>query len=415
MKIVILGYRVAGLDGVSLETEHWRTILEDMGHHVTLVAGELDRAGILVPELSFRWPHVAKIHDRIAYGSDSYEDIKEEIGELSILIEKQLRKVVFSEGKSCDVLIVPNVFSLPMHFPLSRALSDIIQEYQIPTLARHHDFWWERYRYLNSSMFSFFEKWFPPKLPTLYHTVINSISQYELKKREGIESTVISDSFNFQSDLNKIDSYSANFRTDFGVGKDDIIFLQATRVVPRKRIEIAIDFVKKLGDKRVVFIAAGHEGDEAGDYLKLLKLKAKEAQIRALFIGDRVSSARKVIEGQRHYTLWDCFANADFSTYPTQIEGFGNQFVESVYFKKPIILTPYHVFKSDIAPLGFDVITLPDKVTKEAVEKVRELIKNPKKKKRVVENNFKIGKENFSYEATAKKIRKVFRKMGLES
>lgn len=55
MKIGLLSFRIAGTDGVSLEIEHWRKILLKMGHEVVLIAGELDRKGILIPEVHFRY------------------------------------------------------------------------------------------------------------------------------------------------------------------------------------------------------------------------------------------------------------------------------------------------------------------------------------------------------------------------
>src|SRR3990172_412262 len=190
MNIIILGYRVSGLDGVSLETVHWKEILTRMGHKVTLVAGELDREGVLIPELHFKWPKVAGIHDRVVYGHESYEKVEKAIFEVAGNIEGKLRKLLRND-KQCDLLIVPNVFSIPMHFPLAVALKRVIEEFSINTIARHHDFWWERERYNKSQLFGFFEKWFPPKISSVKHTVINSLAQKSLKEKTGLESAII--------------------------------------------------------------------------------------------------------------------------------------------------------------------------------------------------------------------------------
>jgi glycosyltransferase involved in cell wall biosynthesis len=414
MKIIILGYRVSGLDGVSLETVHWKNILTRMGHKVTLVAGELDQEGILIPELHFKWPKVAGIHDRVVYGDESYEKVEKAIFEVAGGIEGKLRKL-FRNGVGCDLLIVPNVFSIPMHFPLAVALTRTIGEFSIKTLARHHDFWWERGRYNKSHMFHFFEHWFPPKLDLMYHTVINSLAQKSLKKKTGIDAPIISDTFDFENHkLNKIDSYSKYFRRDFKIDKDDIVFLQATRIVPRKRIELSIKLLADLDLPNAILVVSGHEGDEKKGYYSSIKKMAKELGIRYRFIGARINSHRKIINGSRIYTLWDCYVNSDFTTYPTEKEGFGNQFIESMYFKKPIILTPYPVYKKDIEPHGFDVIEMSEKDNSRAIKKIKRLIKNKSVRKEAVDHNFNLAKEHYDYEVIGKKIKRLFKDMELK-
>ncbi|OGM04606.1 hypothetical protein A2715_02290 [Candidatus Woesebacteria bacterium RIFCSPHIGHO2_01_FULL_39_32] len=413
MNIIILGYRVSGLDGVSLETVHWKNILEGMGHSVTLVAGELDREGILLPELHFKWPKVAGIHDRIVYSDESYAKVERVIFSMAGEIEGKLRHLL-RNGQTCDLLIIPNVFSIPMHFPLTVALTRTIQEFSIPTIARHHDFWWERERYNKSQMFQFFEKWFPPKLENLTHTVINSLAQKSLKQKTGIEATIISDTFDFENKtLDKTDSYSKHFRNDFDIAIDDTVILQATRIVPRKRIELSIELISKLNLAKSVLVISGTEGDEKKGYLKKVKNMAKELNIRCKFIGERVNSQRKVAGGKRIYSLWDCYVNCDFVTYPTEIEGFGNQLVESIYFRKPVVLTPYAVYKSDIAPIGFDVVEMPDKVTDGVIEQIKRLLDDPEKRQLIVDKNFELGKTHFSYKVVEEKLQRIFKEMNL--
>jgi glycosyltransferase involved in cell wall biosynthesis len=382
-----------------------------MGHKVTLVAGELDQAGILIPELHFKWHKVANIHDEVVYGDENYKKIEREIYTIAGIIEGKLREIFRYGEKKVDLLIIPNVLSLPMHFPLAVALTRTIREFEITSIARNHDLWWERKRYLKSHMFHFFKKYFPPKLPALHHVVINSIAQKELFKKRGLKSEVIADSFNFDSNINKSDSYSKNWRADFGINKDDIVFLQATRIVPRKRIELSIDLMQQLNTPKAILVISGHEGDEAKGYKAKLIKKANTSGIRFRFIGNRVNSQRKIFSKKRIYTLWDCYTNSDFVTYPTQVEGFGNQFVEAIFFKKPIILTPYEVYKKDIAPLGFKSINMPNRVTKKVIHDIKDLIKNKEKRDKIVEYNYKLGKKHLSYDATEKKLLKLLKKM----
>ncbi|EKE05043.1 MAG: hypothetical protein ACD_19C00426G0065 [uncultured bacterium] len=412
MKIWFVSTRIAGNDGVSLEAVRWRTILTRMGHKVTFVAGELDRAGILIPELHFSNQNVVELHDRVVYGKNHFKKVEREVFDMAGTIEGKLREAF--NGHQPDMLIIANCLSLPMHFPLAVALTRIIDEFKIPTIARHHDFWWERKRFLKSSCFPFFKRWFPPNSPFIKHVTINSISQKNLKEKTGIDSTVISDTFDYEANKNKKDTFNSNFRKDFGIKEDEVVFLQATRVVPRKRIEIAINLIarlnliKKLNNSKVVLLIAGKAGDEGREYYEKLQEIAKEVKSRVIFAGDYVNHIRKISGNRRKiYTLWDAFIASDFITYPSQVEGFGNQYVESVYFKKPVIITPYPVYKKDIKPLGFKSIEITKELNTKDLKLVTEHINNKNKIEKMVNNNFELGKKYFSYEAIEEKIKSL--------
>ena len=351
-----MSFRISGIDGVSLEAGRWKEILTSMGHKVTFVAGKLDRSGILVPALHFTHPDVYRVHQMVVENNISYQKVEREIFALAGAIEGELRRVL-RENKF-DRLVVANVFSLPIHFPLAVALERVINEYKIYTISRNHDFWWERDRYLKSHCFEFFSRWFPPKSDYISHVTINSLAQKELERRTGIKSQVIGDCYDFEKGEFKMDSYAGKWREDFGISKKDVVFLQATRIVPRKQIELSMELVARLSDPRIILVLAGHDGDESGRYLETLRELDRSLQIRTKYIGSRVGGRREMRDGQRIYTLWDCFANCDLVTYPSAVEGFGNQFIEAVYFKKPIFVNRYPVFRVDIEPLGFETVAI---------------------------------------------------------
>lgn len=98
----------------------------------------------------------------------------------------------------------------------------------------------------------------------------------------------------------------------------------------------------------------------------------------------------------------------------TRISGTDGVSLEAVFFKKPIAITPYSVYKTDIAPLDFDTILMPHKVTKKVVDEVGELLADKKRIKKMVDANYQLGKKYFSYQATAKKLKKIFKEMKLE-
>ncbi len=405
MHIAYISFRIAGTDGVSLEAERWRAILERMGHTVTFIAGELDQKGILIPSLHFNDPYVYDLHERVVTNGTKYDEVEKDIFAVAGKIEGELRKT-FRENKF-DLLIQSNIFSLPIHFPLAVALERVINEFEIPTISRNHDFWWERQRYLKSDCFDFFKRFFPPSSSLVKHVTINKIAQAQMLKRTGLASTVISDTFDFESNQNIPDEYAKNFKKDFGIKENETIFLQATRIVPRKNIEKSIELVKQLNNPDITLVLAGYYGDESGGYINQLEELIKLTGIKALFIGSRIDSIRKIKIGTRFYTLWDAFNSCDLSTYPSTFEGFGNQFIESVYFKKPVFINRYDVYKSDLEPLGFDTIAIDNEITSQTLDKVNKVLTDPMYRLTMVEKNFRIAKENFSFEATQSKIEKL--------
>ncbi|MBC7238975.1 MAG: glycosyl transferase family 1, partial [Chloroflexi bacterium] len=70
-RIGFLSTRLAGTDGVSLETAKIATIARRLGHEVFYCAGELDAdspPGMLFPEMHFAHPEARRIHDEAFIG-----------------------------------------------------------------------------------------------------------------------------------------------------------------------------------------------------------------------------------------------------------------------------------------------------------------------------------------------------------
>ena len=94
----------------------------------------------------------------------------------------------------------------------------------------------------------------------------------------------------------------------------------------------------------------------------------------------------------------------DLITYPSIYEGFGNAFLEAVYFKKPLLVNRYSVFIKDIEPKGFDVVAIDGYLTEAAVKQVAELLTDPKRRKRMVERNFELARTYFSFQILRKEL-----------
>ena len=122
--------------------------------------------------------------------------------------------------------------------------------------------------------------------------------------------------------------------------------------------------------------------------------------VRVVFGGDRFDYFRGQTEdNQKIFSLEDAYLQADLITYPSRVEGFGNAFLEIVYYKRPIVMSTYEIFKTDIQPKGFVVIGFGDFIDDRCVAATCEILGNPEKAAEMTEINFSIGKRYYSFDA----------------
>jgi len=125
---------------------------------------------------------------------------------------------------------------------------------------------------------------------------------------------------------------------------------------------------------------------------------AQESGIDLRFISDRIGEVRKRNHaGQKMFTLWDLYPHVDFVTYPSLYEGFGNAFLEAVYFKLPILINRYAIFARDIEPKGFRVPLIDGFLTKQVIAEVQRLIDDPDYRRQAVEHNHAVAQRFFGY------------------
>lgn len=390
--------RFAGTDGVSLESTKWANYFESLGHRCYWYAGQLDKPkdrSMLVPEAFFNTPENFSLNSQLFGTQQRSRETTDEIHRIKEFFKDSI--LDFIRTFELELLVAQNCLAIPMHIPLGLALSEVITETGIPVIAHHHDFWWERPRFLLNAIPDVLATAFPPDLSSIRHVVINSMIQKELASRRGISSSVIPNVIDFGSPLLKEDDFNRTFREDFGFTEDDILILQPTRVVSRKGIEQALYLVKQLSLPNAKLLISHSAGDEGPDYFEWIMETARQQNIPVYFLYNRVNETRKYNEkGEKLYTLWDIYPHVDLITYPSLYEGFGNAFLEAIYFKKPILVNRYSVYIVDIEPKGFDVVSIDGFLTKAAVNQVREVLQNPARRHAMVEKNFEIGKRYFS-------------------
>ena len=127
----------------------------------------------------------------------------------------------------------------------------------MPAIAHHHDFYWERARFSVADS-GLSGQAFPPSLPHLHHVGINQAALEQLALRKGVPS-LMPNVFDFDNPPETHDPYT-DIRDEIGIGPDDVLILQPTRIVPRKEIEHAIKLVSMLGDSRYKLVISHDAG-----------------------------------------------------------------------------------------------------------------------------------------------------------
>ena len=398
--------RLKGTDGVSLETAKWSTVLERMGYTCYFFAGLSDwdsHRTTVVPEAFFDHPRIREIQSQCFGKLTRSSQLTGEIHHL----RTQLKEALYNFIREYNIgLIIPeNALTIPMNIPLGVAITELIAETGIPTIAHHHDFYWERQRFLVNCVGDFLSLAFPPSLPSIQHVVINTPADRELSYRTGLSPHVIPNVLNFEEPAPGIDDYNRNVRTDLGLDEDDIFILQPTRIVARKGIEHAIEVVNRLKNPKAKLVISHSAGDEGMAYEERIRSYAEIMNVPLIIRPDIIGTTRGTTpDGRKIYTLWDIYPHADLITYPSMYEGFGNAFLETIYFRKPMLVNRYSIYEIDIEPMGFEVITMDGYVTDDVIEQVRYILEHAEDRDRMVEKNYQIALQFLSYEVLAYKL-----------
>jgi glycosyltransferase involved in cell wall biosynthesis len=429
-RIGFVSTRFSGTDGVSLESAKWATVLERLGHTCFYFAGESDRPperSRVVPEAHFGHPSIAAIgntafdtdwaaEDLQAYANPRLEGIRkaalryrvrpplltERIREVALHLEAQL--YAFARDFEIEVLIVQNALAIPMNIPLGVALTEFIAETGMPVIAHHHDFYWERQRYLVNCVDDYLRLAFPPVLPSIRHVVINSVAAQELSRRTALPALVIPNVMDFDHPPAPPDAYAQDVRAALGLAPDEYLFLQPTRIVQRKGIEHAIELTKRVGLKARLVISHA-SGDEGSAYERRVRAFAALLDVPVIFVSGIIDDQRGLTaDGRKIYALDDVYPHADLVTYPSTLEGFGNAFLEAIYFRRPIVVNNYSIFDLDIKPKGFQVIKFDGFVTEDTLRRTCDVLTKPALAQEMAEVNYQLAQRHYSYSMLERRL-----------
>lgn len=448
MNIAMMHFRVGETDGVSLEMDKWKLMLEKAGHQVYYIAGsEGTSKAFVVPEMYYRDDYDAQLNHAcfVDIGSYTPESLKDALLKQSKKIEDQLVRLF--HDLDIDLIIPNNLLCLGRSPHIAMALTEAVLKADVDVIGHHHDFYWEREYFAHPTtpfVEELLETYFPPvDLEDMRHVVINTPAQKDLWLKKGLKSSVVPNVFDFDMEQWVDDDFNSTFKKDLGIKENQVIFLQATRVTNRKAIELAIDLVSVLNEPafrgrligrtlyngkvfdestELVLVMVGlHEGLEG--YEDMLIEYGQDKGVTMIVEPESVDHKRHMDGDRKTYALWDAYVHCDLITYPSIYEGWGNQFLEGLFAKKPQVVFEYSIFESDISSYGFDFISLGNKYTVKAngfaeVERsvleraaydVIDYLTDADRYRSCVEKNFDIGKKHLSLPALEEMINRLFK------
>lgn len=442
--IGIVSGKLGGVDGVSLEVDKWIAILQAQGHDVYTIAGQYvqpltavpeDRR-LELPEITFTsdfqrrvemqvFPHMTR--RPVHLNASEMHHLLEEIETRGREVGESLHEMV--GDNEIDVLIGQNTNAMPMTILGGVAMYYVATSKRMATIFHHHDFWWERSRFSNSRIETLLNAIMPPVDLGLEHVVISSYAAHILSSLKRVQPHIIPNCENFDDPV-RLDEYNGEFRSDFGFTEDDILVVQPTRIVPRKRIEDSVELVAALSrrypdiGRRLHYIISLYQGDEPDeDYIDRITRTAEQTGVRLHMISDRVRSSRFVDEtGVRYYTNRDVLSNADIVTYLPIWEGFGNALLESIAARVPVVTTTYLVYKTDIMTSGLRNIEVRDRYDEEgkllfdneSLDQIHHVLTHPEARREMVEHNFAVGTREYGLGKLREHLDGVFASYGDE-
>ncbi len=213
--------------------------------------------------------------------------------------------------------------------------------------------------------------------------------------------------------------------------EDTIILLQHTRVVPRKKIEVALDFAYMLEqkfkengtNKCLALVVSGHSGDEQVAYKKFLweyyhkkKIKNPDSHVVLIFGEGHILSHRDIIVDRKYYKFAEIpqviAAHNGLASYFSEIEGFGNNLLEVIASGLPAVINKYDVYKTDIEQYGFHLPAVEDnQLNEEVVEEAYKILTDPVYHNKVVKHNLEVLYRNLEHRIIADKLRPLITKL----
>ena len=416
--------------------------------NIFYLVGKAKQKSLQIKEQKILWDKnetnqlMLKYYDA-GYSEDISKKIERTITEAKLSIEKFIKK------NKIDVIIAHNSCH-PINFIMSIALS----RYYKDTIKNNKNtpkyiLWWhdshlEREEFLHPAYDV--EQYLLEGVPGIYVEYIIFINSMQFNEVKNHFLKLDKKNPGFYEAMNKnhnvmhnttdtfIDSYDdlesdkfsnkvEKFIEDFKIRKllkeknltlSEVLFcLQHTRVIDRKKIDFALKFCfellkQKMDTKALYFLVSGPNGDNTKkDLIKLHKKLCKEYKISNFFLVFAEDYYEKTEIKFKEYPI--IFAKlGGFTTYFSEVEGFGNNLLEVLASGLIPVIYTYPVFLSDIAKCNLKVISLEKfQVKQDIINKTLDILRDNNKKRDWVNKNLSILRRNFTHKFIASKVEKA--------
>lgn len=184
------------------------------------------------------------------------------------------------------------------------------------------------------------------------------------------------------------------------------------RIVQRKGIEFVLELIKELNHAKYKLVISHEAGDEGFEYVESIKQLAGRYGIQVRFVDKMVGDPfAHPSDKKDRYSLWEVYQAADFITYPSLYEGFGNALLEAIYFNKPVLVNRYKIFIDDIEPKGFELVTMDGVLTGDVVKRIQNVVNNKERQKKMVHKNYRLALKYYSYYSIRKQLALIVPKL----
>ena len=453
----IIHSQVGFADGVSIVMKQVEDVMvKNMGipkSNIFYFVGKAKQSSPYIRQKNIIWHknrnnQLLNKHFNKGFGGALSEKIELAISEA----KEEIRK--FINDKKIDVIIAHNT-SHPVNFVLSIALSRYYRdEIGKGKKTPKYILWWhdshlerERYSKPSTDIWNYLLEGVPGKYVE-YIIFINSL-QYEGaqkyiseidKRNPGFskyllnnQTVIYNTATTIINSIEDLENKSFSERTDkflkdFKINEllkenklklSDVQFcLQHTRIVPRKRIDFALEYSYELFSqlkkrkmiKAMIFLVSGYHGDETKHYKrKLIRLNKK--------LSEKYKTNKFFLIFSEDYKNTDILFEeipiiirklGGISTYFSEIEGFGNNLLEVLAAGLIPAVYTYPVFLKDLLKFKFKVVALDKfKITKESIEEMIKVIESNRIKTMWANQNLKILKKKFSHEIITPKLKRA--------
>ncbi len=407
-RIGFIATHLNGLDRVSLESVMWSRVLTEMGHECFFFAGEStqpEERTVIVPEADSRHPDIRLINQELYDDSTRSSKTSGTIQALRFHIKQHLHQ--FIQTFDIRILIVENALSLPINIPLGLALTELIAETGIPTLARHHEFAWERSIFLCSPADDYIRSGFPPKLPSIQHIVATRFHADALAQRAGVRVQTVPYVFDFDHPMKDDHISREDLLRILGMEGAGTLMLATSPLLPSSKIETMLALLARIPDQPV-FLLTGSQFDSDSDYVQFLQETAEMLGLSLHFFNEDQGQGSGKID-ERDKFLVQCYQHASLVGNMGETQHAFAGAVEAFFYRLPVLTPSHSIVTHELKQSGFQLLSFGSFPDRNAAQLLTKALSDQASIERLVEHNYELGNRYFSMNILRNKLDHILR------